>query len=273
MPGWDSLQTVTALHDGFALAGLALLALVVALAAFVGFRLRKGQWSEWLDIGEYQLRSRFVEIGFAAALGLLLVSEVIAYGYGIRQQTLMTAAERVSADRVKELQAEAKKHHPVESSNRYLKENSDLRQRLIEAENKIASLERGQSQKHMSAEQKRYLIEALRPFAGQKVSIASIRGDAEGEVFAQEFVAVFEAAGWDHHGEAGVTTQQWDRDPIGVEVALNETDARADRIPPGIAALVNAVRALGMVYDNTVYMDEEVPSGQAVVKVGKKLRK
>lgn len=281
MPGWDSLQTVTAFHDGFALAGLALLALVVALAAFAGFKLRKGQWPEWLDIGEYQLRSRFVEIGFAAALALLLVSEVVAYGYGVRQQTLMAAAERVSAeraDRIKELQAEAKKqqqHPPVEreSSNRYLKENSDLRQRLIEAENRIASLERGQSQKRMSAEQKRYLIEALRPFAGQKVSIASIRGDDEGEAFAQDFVSVFEAAGWDHHGEAGVTTQQWDRDPVGIEVALNEGDARADRIPPGIAALINAVRALGMVYDNTVYMDEEVPEGQAVVKVGKKLRK
>ena len=30
---------------------------------------------------------------------------------------------------------------------------------------------------------------------------------------------------------------------------------------------------VGLVYDNTVYMDNEVPEGQALVKVGKKLRK
>src|SRR5262249_20763701 len=152
-----------------------------------------------------------------------------------------------------------------ETSNRYLKENSDLRQRLNDAETKVASLERAQTQKRLSAEQKRYLIEALRPFAGQQVSVASIRGDDEGEAFAQDFGSVFEAAGWDHHGEAGVTTQEWDRDPVGVEVALNETDARAGAITPGIAALINAVRALGLVHDNTVFMDEEVPAGQALL--------
>ena len=116
-------------------------------------------------------------------------------------------------------------------------------------------------EKHLSAEQKRFLIEALRPFAGQKVSIASIRGDDEGLVLAQEFVSVFEAAGWDHHGEAGVSTQDWPRDPVGIEVVLNENDARADQIPAGVAGLINVVRQLGLVYDNTVYMDNDVPDG------------
>ena len=118
-----------------------------------------------------------------------------------------------------------------------------------------------------------FLIEALRPFSGQKVSIASIRGDDEGLALAQDFVSVFEAAGWDHHGEAGVTTQEWARDPVGIEITLNEKDARADKIAEGVAALINVVRKLGLVYDNTVYMDNDVPAGQALLKVGKKLRK
>ena len=63
------------------------------------------------------------------------------------------------------------------------------------------------------------------------------------------------------------------KDPVGIEVTLNESDARAGRISVGIGALINAVRKLGLVYDNTVYMNREVPSGQALVKVGKKLRK
>ena len=70
-------------------------------------------------------------------------------------------------------------------------------------------------------------------------------------MLAQEFVSVFEAAGWDHHGEAGVSTQEWPRDPVGIEVVLNEDDARADHIPPGVAGLINVVRQLGLVYDNT----------------------
>ena len=273
MPGWDSLQTVSAMHGAFQLAGLVLLVLLAALAAFAAYQLRGRQWPEWIDVGDYQLRSRFVEIGCAAVLALLAVSEVVAYSYGLRQDTLMGAAEQSSADRIKRLTAEAKARPLTDTPSRYLKENSELRQKLIDAENKLAALEQKQSQKHLSQEQQRFLIEALRPFPGQRVSIASIRGDDEGEKLAQEFVSVFEAAGWDHHGEDGVTTQEWPRDPVGVEVVLNEDDARADKIPAGVAGLINAVRKLGLVYDSTIYMDNEVPEGQALVKIGKKLVK
>jgi hypothetical protein len=272
MPGWDSLQTVTAAHGAFQLVGLLLLLIAAMLAGFVAYQLRDGVWPEWLDLGMYQLRSRFFAIGCAVVLALLFITEIAAYGYGLRQDSLIAAAEQTNADRTKRLAAE--KPRPVaESSSRYLKENSELRQKLIDAENKLAALERTQTEKHLSAEQKRYLIEALRPFAGQKVSIASVRGDDEGLLLVQEFVSVFEAAGWDHHGEAGISTQDWPRDPVGIEVVLNEKDARGDQIPPGVAGLINVVRQLGLVYDNTVYMDNEVPEGQALLKVGKKLRK
>jgi hypothetical protein len=70
-----------------------------------------------------------------------------------------------------------------------------------------------------------------------------------------------------------VFTQQFPRDPIGVEVTLNENDARSGNIAAGIGALINATRQLGLVYDNTIYMGNEVPAGQAMLKVGKKLRK
>ena len=272
MPGWDLLQTVTAVHGAFQLVGLMLLVIAAMLAGFVAYQLRDGVWPEWLDVGAYQLRSRFFAIGCAAVLALLFVTEIAAYGCGLRQGSLMAAAEQ-AADRIKRLAAEAKPRPVAESSSRYLKENSELRQKLIDAENKLAALERTQTEKHLSPEQKRFLIEALRPFAGQKVSIASIRGDAEGLMLAQDFVSVFEAAGWDHHGEDGVSTQDWSRDPVGIEVVLNEKDARSDQIPPGIAGLINVVRQLGLVYDNTVYMDNDVPASQVLLKVGKKLRK
>ena len=74
MPGWDSLQTVTAVHGGLSACGLILLVVLAALAGFAAYQLRNRQWPEWLDIGEYQLRSRFFEIGCAAVLALLVVS-------------------------------------------------------------------------------------------------------------------------------------------------------------------------------------------------------
>src|SRR5262249_7551759 len=113
MPGWDSLQTVTAVHGGLQLAGLAVLVLVAALAGFAAWQLRSGEWPEWLDIGEYQLRSRFFEIAFASALGMLLISQMVAYGYGMRQRRLMAEAEQASAERIRQLTAEAKPHRPA----------------------------------------------------------------------------------------------------------------------------------------------------------------
>jgi hypothetical protein len=207
-------------------------------------------------------------------LALMLICQGAAYSYGVRQKTLTETAEQASADRIRHLVAEAKAR-PVSdgSGTRYFKENSDLRQKLNDAEMRLADLEKTEAQKRLSSDQKRFLIEALRPFAGQKVSIASISGDAEGLVLVKDFVSVFEAAGWDHHGDAGISTQEWPRDPVGVEVTLNETDARANHIPEGAAALINATRQLGLVYDSTVYMDNDVPPGQALLKVGKKLRK
>jgi hypothetical protein len=271
MPGWDSAENVAGVLAALQLGGLGLVACLIAVGAFAAYQLRRGVWPEWFDIGQYQLRSRFIAIAGVGVLALLLVTQLLAYGYSRRQDTLMAEAQHFSAAQISKLSTEVQSHR-FESPGRYLKENSDLRQKLIDAENKVAALERSQTHRRLSLEQRRFLIEALRPFAGQKVSIASIRGDDEGEKLAQDFVSVFDAAGWDHHGEAGVSTQQWDRDPIGVEVALNEHDARSGHISAGIGALINGVRQLGLVYDGTVYMDDEVPAGQALIKVGKKLR-
>ena len=120
MPGWDSLQTVTAAHGTFQLVGLILLMIAATLAGFVAYQLRNGVWPEWLDVGAYQLRSRFFAIGCAAVLALLFVTEIAAYGYGLRQGSLMAAAEQAGTDRIKRLAAETKPRPVAESSSRYL---------------------------------------------------------------------------------------------------------------------------------------------------------
>src|SRR5882757_2401764 len=279
MSGWDSLETVSRLHGSGRIAGLVLLVALAGVVAFAAYNLRKGFWPEWLDIGEFQIKRRFVEIAIAAVLALLLVTEITGMVYGRRERALNAAAVQASDEQIKRLNADtqATRNKPVqaqpETPSRYIKENSELRQKLIETENKLAELEKLQSQKRLSEDQRRFLIEALRPFAGQKVAIASILGDDDSKTLARDLVSVFDAAGWDHDGDAGMFTQQFPRDPIGVEVTLNENDARSGNIAAGIGALINATRQLGLVYDNTIYMGNEVPAGQALLKVGKKLRK
>lgn len=144
-------------------------------------------------------------------------------------------------------------------------EISRLQDQLSKTERKLAAL---QSQRRLSIEEKNALIDALAPFRGQKVSIAAIEGDEDGKAFAADFVEVFEAAGWEH---AAVSYRRWERDPVGVEITLNEADGRAGRIATGVGALINVTRRLSLVDGNTIYMNGDVPVGQVQVKIGKKL--
>jgi hypothetical protein len=340
MPGWDSLETVTRLHGAAQVAGLILLALLGVLAIAMAYQLRGGVRRPWLDIGAYQISSKLFETACVSALVLLAVAEITAYVYGTRQQTLTAAASHVDAERLNSLTAELQSR-PAQEPTSYLKENSELRQKLAEAENRFTALEtssqqleqtrkerdqakegldqakkdldqtragleqtksdlerarsdseqakdeseriksdlqqaRGElrkieSAKHLSQEERQTLVDALKPFAGQKIAVAFIRDDDGSRALAQDVVAALDAAGWDHNGS--VTARQWDRDPIGIEVALNEQDARAGRIATGVGALINTLRRLRLTDDDTIYMDSTVPSGQVLLKVGRKLKR
>jgi hypothetical protein len=286
MPGWESLDTVARLHGAAQITGLLLL-LLLAGAVLLFLQLRRGTWPEWIDVGSFQVRSVACEIAAGALLALLTVTGLVAYAYGARQHTLIAAAEQTYADQLRRVSDDAKARQADEEKEKkarraaentsqqkqQLRELTELRIKLGETESQLTELQRKQMQKRLSEDEKRLLIEALTPFAGQRVAVAASLGDDESKTLAEDFVAVFDAAGWDHGGDDGISVQRWDRDPVGIEVTLNESDARAGRISVGIGALINAVRKLGLVYDNTVYMNREVPSGQALVKVGKKLRK
>ena len=140
-----------------------------------------------------------------------------------------------------------------------------LQEQLTSTERKLAAI---QARRRLSVEEKYAMIDALRPFAGQKVMIAAIAGDDDGRAYAHDFVEVFDAAGWEH---APVTYRHFERDPVGVEITLNEHDGRAGRINSGVGALINITRKLSLVDGNTIYMTAEVPAGQVQLKIGKKL--
>jgi hypothetical protein len=151
-------------------------------------------------------------------------------------------------------QAEAKAAREIEA----------MRDKLGKAERKLAAL---QEVRRLSVDEKNELIDALSPFAGQRVLIAAIEGDEDGKNYATDFAEVFEAAGWVH---PQIDYRRWERDPVGVEISLNEQDGRTGRINSAIGTLINVTRKLSLTDANTVYMNEEVPSGQVQIKIGKK---
>lgn len=142
---------------------------------------------------------------------------------------------------------------------------ANLERKLAQVERRLAVLT---VQRRLTANERDLLIETLRPFAGQKVSIAAIDGSDDDKVYATDFVEVFEAAGWEH---PAVTYRRWDRDPIGVEITLNEADGRAGRVNVGVGALINVVRKLGLTDGNTIYMNSDIPTGEVQIKIGKKI--
>ena len=144
-------------------------------------------------------------------------------------------------------------------------EISRLKQQLTQTERKLAAL---QSRRRLSEDEKDALINALRPYAGQRIMIAAIAGDEDGKAFAEDFVEVFDAAGWQ---QPAVAFQRWERDPVGIEITLNENDGRSGRINGGVGALINIARKLSLTDGNTIYMNAEVPAGQVQIKIGKKL--
>ena len=130
-PDGISLQTVTTVPDAFQLVGFFLLVIAAGLAGVVALSASQRHLAGMAG----RRRVSFVEPVFRDPLcrrdcRCCLVGEVVAYGYGLRQGSLIAAAEQAGADRIKRLVAETKPRPVAESSSRYLKENSELRIKL-----------------------------------------------------------------------------------------------------------------------------------------------
>jgi hypothetical protein len=301
MTGSESLASIAWLHGAAQIVGVLLLGLLGVAAVAAYLHLPRGNWpatvevpgfplrTRWFAIERLRLSSRSLEIATLAAIGVLIIVLVTALALGRHKETLLVSvgqarAEKVSVQAVrlqqqgKEIAALQRRHQDLETRRdadaaRSAAQIARLQSEVKDANEQFVEFQRGLGQKRLTRDEKQALVAALKPFSGQKVTVASIVGDAEGKLLAEDFVAVFDQAGWDHYGEAGITAQQWDRDPVGVEVTLNEDDARAGRISSGVGALINAVRKLGLTRDNTVYMNGKVPVGEVQLKVGRKLSK
>jgi hypothetical protein len=153
----------------------------------------------------------------------------------------------------------------------------DLKQELGESDTAYTQLRKevGASdihpkQRHLSAIERRVLVESLKPFGGQKVQIFSVNGDDEGRVYRDELARTFEQAGWDHEGSHGVRQAEFDVDPVGLTLILHAVDAGHGHTNRAINTLIATLKRLNLFDGGGVYISDQVPDGWVKIAIGKK---
>ncbi len=129
--------------------------------------------------------------------------------------------------------------------------------------------------RHLSDAQKQTIINAIKPFLGQAVSITSNPGNIESDDFARDFYDVIKNTEWNYQGDPDKFETIFDQYPIGVEVTLNLDDIQQKRVSIATAtaynALMGALHELDIVNSNEpAFANKSVPSGRIEIRIGSK---
>lgn len=218
----------------------------------------------WDSIESTEAIAHGLHITAIIVLGLLVVSEAAALIYDSRNHRLAGIAEsaRIAADQKKYDDSEARRKAEV----------AELQKQVAEADKKAAAAQKQQTQRRLSPEQQETLVKVLSPFKGQKVDIVSLWGDTETTIFRGDFVAVLDRAGWDHNGPHGVSQAVIEPIPVGVQVTINDGEARANLILKSAAALLDVLVQLGIAESKEGFIGPQVPPGTIKLVVGSKAR-
>lgn len=140
-------------------------------------------------------------------------------------------------------------------------EAAHANERALAASQKATSVDIRTTDRHLTAEQRRILVDALKPFAGTKIDVAIQMGDRESLAFASELVSALRDAGWDPGAASGINQAIYSGAPsYGIQVTVNENDARSGHLPRGFEALVRVLVSLGLT--NGPFMNPGVASGR-----------
>ena len=190
---------------------------------------------------------------------LLALSEVLAFIYSGRADTLRGIAEGARAEKTQREIDEANAFHAAEVE--------ELKKKMEQAQRKGGSFQSEQTDRKLSPAQGNALIQALSPFRGQRINVVCIANDVEGCRFAEAFEAVFVASGWNCVGVKEVAYTGGH--PVGIEATVNQAEAQAGRIPHAADRLFSALIRLGL-SGQEIFVHPAVPAGQIEFRVGRK---
>ena len=200
--------------------------------------------------------------GFHAAalvfIFLLALSEILAFVYSGRADTLRGIADSARAEKQQKEIDEANAFHAAQVE--------ELKKKTGQVERKIGAFQRQPTDRQLSPAQGNALIHALSPFRGQKITVVCIANDLEGCRFAEAFKSVFVASGWNCEGvnEVAYTGGH----PVGIEATVNQTEAQAGRVPQAADRLLRALIILGLA-GQEIFVHPAVPAGQIEFRVGR----
>ena len=128
-----------------------------------------------------------------------------------------------------------------------------------------------QSNRTLSASAVKTLVSAMSQFPGQRVTITSASGDPEADSYAREFYTVIQSAHWVYSGPIDHFYKLVSPGPIGVEITVNEADAKKGRGPLGYNALLTALHQLGIVNPAAPnFVNAAVPPDVIEIRIGTK---
>lgn len=158
------------------------------------------------------------------------------------------------------------------------KHKTDLQAKIAHLESSVAEIKTHigdtaqwiteQRSRALTDQQRKEIVAALLPFAGQKISVQCQMFDVDGLQYAQQFVSILLEAKWN----AGQIMQS--TDSIGLRnagVGISKSDADGKRIPAGAVALSNVLARLGITAEANAMFVESVPVGEIRLFVGVKV--
>lgn len=118
------------------------------------------------------------------------------------------------------------------------------------------------NQRKLTTHQKAVLIQVLRVFPDERVSIRYSPSAVDGHVYARDFLSVFRAIGWEVNDPEAA--EELTEEPSGLAVIANEAE-----LPPCAEALRDALRIFGVEVQTLCAGTRNVGNGRFVLRVGR----
>jgi hypothetical protein len=212
----------------------------------------------WESVESTAAIARALHITAVIVLGLLFVAEGMALIYDFRNHHLagIAESERVAAQSAKDREADERRKNEVES----------LQKQLSEAGKKVANLEARQAGRHLSDQQRQTLLAAIKPYPTQRVDLVAVANDGEAISYAQDFLSVFQAAGWNVIS-GGVAQATFTGDVTGIAVTISAAHGTSGTAPFGAGRFIQAMIQLGLTSEG--FNGPEVQGDDVQVRIGR----
>lgn len=208
--------------------------------------------------------------GLMWASAILAVMAALATGlryYVDRRLGELSAEARAAEERIRE-KAEGARETAIRSELRAADVRLKESEELARAAGRTAGeLRKESAPRRLTEAQKQTILKAIAPYAGQSCLVVFVNGEPDAERFAQDFAEVLQQARWTRNGE--VHSNNFSKNPIGVEVSLNVAYMEQRMAPPGAAnALATALVEAGLAQHARLGVNPGTPMGLVELRVG-----